>query len=126
MRFDLDPEHQQLADMVQRMHRGHFFHNDLYWRNVLVTWHPPAEPELWWIDCPRGGFNRWPWRQHGLAMKDLAALDRWAHQLCTESERLIFIRDYLGSGAKAAEVKTLARSTEAYRLKRWSKDLTHS
>lgn len=109
----------QLADMVQRMHRAHFFHSDLYWRNVLVTWRPPAEPELWWIDCPRGGFNRWALLQPRLAIKDLASLDRCAHQFCTVEERLRFIGEYLGPAAGPAQIKAIAQRTQCYRESRW-------
>jgi hypothetical protein len=45
---------QQVAELTQRMHRDGFFHRDLVWRNILVTWQPPVAPQVWWIDCPRG------------------------------------------------------------------------
>ena len=48
----------QLADMTRRIHAANFFHHDLVWRNLLVTWRAPAAPQLVWFDCPSGGFVR--------------------------------------------------------------------
>jgi tRNA A-37 threonylcarbamoyl transferase component Bud32 len=111
----------QLAEITRRMHDAGFFHRDLYWRNVLVTRQPACDPVLWLIDCPRGHVHWLPLpglRRHHVVM-DLASLDRWAHRLCTPTERLRFIRHYLGAEASASEVKALARRVQAYRLRRW-------
>jgi hypothetical protein len=42
----------QVADLASRIHGVNFFHHDLVWRNVLVTWQPTDGPKVWWIDCP--------------------------------------------------------------------------
>lgn len=99
----------QMAALTRRMHDANFFHHDLVWRNILVTWTPPEEPKLWWIDCPRGGFSRQRRRQ----IKDLASLDKMASKLCTRAERLTFLKAYGG------DTKPLAREVLAYRKKRW-------
>ncbi len=101
----------QMAGLVRRIHDAGFFHNDLVWRNILVTWTPPEPPKIWWIDCPRGGFSRQPRRQ----LKDLASLDKMASKHCTRGERLRFLRAYGGD-------KTLAREVLAYRQQRWPND----
>jgi hypothetical protein len=111
----------QLAFMTKRIHAANFFHNDLYWRNVLVTWVPP-EARLWWIDCPRGGFKRrafWPNRKQ---IKDLASLDKIAAQLCTPKERIEFVKRYLNIQRLTEIAKHLVRATLAYRRKRWPED----
>jgi len=108
----------RLAPMVARMHHRHFFHNDLVWRNLLVSSAPQGMPEIWWIDCPRG---RFAWLRRGrLQIKDLAALDKGAARHCTRSERLAFAKAYLGKACLDAEVKRLARSVVAYKHQRWS------
>ena len=99
----------QLATLVRRMHDGGFFHHDLVWRNILVTWEPPAAPKMWWVDCPRGGFSRQRRRQ----IKDLASLDKMASMHCSRTERLVFLKSYGGN------VRSLARDVHAYRRKRW-------
>lgn len=99
----------QMALLARRMHDGGFFHHDLVWRNILVTWTPPETPKVWWIDCPRGGFSR----QHRRQIKDLASLDKVASKHCTRAERLTFLKAYGG------DLKPLAREVLAYRRKRW-------
>ncbi len=112
----------QLAGMTRRIHQAGFFHHDLVWRNILVNWQPPAGPKVWWIDCPRGQFDRWsPWR-HRRLLKDLASLDKSASKYCTRGERLAFIKEYLDKPRLDAEVRQLARAAIAYRKERWPED----
>ena len=108
----------ELAAMTRRIHERGFFHNDLYWRNILVTRAADGAPELWWIDCPRGQHARFH-REHR-RVKDLACLDRMASHHCTRNERLDFVRAYLGKDRLDAQVVRLARTVNAYRLRRWS------
>ncbi|MCG3147304.1 MAG: hypothetical protein PCFJNLEI_00743 [Verrucomicrobiae bacterium] len=108
---------EQLADMTRTIHAAGFFHHDLVWRNILVTWNAPAAPQLWWIDCPRGAFvqfgkERRRWR-------DLASLDKSALQYCSRGERLAFVKRYLGKTVLDEEAKTLTRKTAAYMRERW-------
>lgn len=116
----------ELAAMVRRLHAGHFFHNDLYWRNVLVEWGADRAPRLWWLDCPRGKFRSWsPWRRRW-QIKDLAALDVAASALCSRSERVRFIKDYLNAKKLDARSKALIRDVEGYRLRRWPSPSHHA
>jgi tRNA A-37 threonylcarbamoyl transferase component Bud32 len=109
----------QLAAMTRRIHEAGFFHHDLVWRNVLVQHTPPSEPQVWWIDCPRGGFDRWsPWRARR-RLKDLASLDKQAKLRCTRGERLAFLMHYLQKDRVDADVKRLAREVLAYGQARW-------
>src|SRR5882672_3848106 len=78
----------QMATLVRRIHDAGFFHHDLVWRNILVTWTPPDAPKVWWIDCPRGGFSRQRRRQ----IKDLASLGKMAAKHCSNAERLEFLK----------------------------------
>ena len=110
----------ELAAMTRRIHEANFFHHDLVWRNVLVTWEPPAPPKLWWIDCPRGGFARFGARHRRI--KDLASLDKVASRLVTRRERLAFMKRYLGKSRLDSETKQFVRETLAYRKRRWPDD----
>lgn len=109
----------QLAAMTRRIHAAGFFHYDLVWRNVLVTWQPPAEPQLWWIDCPRGRLSRWPIGRRRRQLKDLASLDKRAARHASRGERLAFVLEYLGQSRLDREAKRLIRDTLAYRKSRW-------
>lgn len=112
----------QLADATRRIHEAGFYHHDLVWRNILVTWQPPAEPVLWWIDCPRGMVDRWsPWRQRR-RLKDLGSLDKSASKFCTPAERLRFLKRYLGKSRLDGMAKKLAREAMDYRRTRWPED----
>jgi tRNA A-37 threonylcarbamoyl transferase component Bud32 len=102
----------QIAGLTRRIHDAGFFHYDLVWRNILVTWSPPETPKIWWIDCPRGGFSRQRRRQ----IKDLASLDKMAARHCRRGERLTFLKAYGG------DARQIAREVLAYRRKRWPND----
>ena len=111
-----------LAGMTRKIHDASFFHNDLYWRNILVTWDQAGDPKIWWIDCPRGHFDRWsPWRRRR-QLKDLASLDKSAAKFCTRGERVTFIKEYLGKNRLDAEARKLIRDTLAYRQQKWPED----
>jgi hypothetical protein len=112
----------QLADMTRRIHDAGFFHHDLVWRNILVTFEPSAGPELWWIDCPRGRFDSWsPWRQRR-RLRDLASLDKSASKYCSRGERVAFIKHYLRKPKLDPEAKQLIRDALDYRRRRWPED----
>jgi tRNA A-37 threonylcarbamoyl transferase component Bud32 len=103
--------------MTRRLHDGGFFHNDLYWRNILVTGDSTGNPQLFWIDCPRGRYARF--RRAQKRLKDLACLDRAASLFCTRAERLDFVREYLGKAALDDETRELAAAADLYRRRRW-------
>src|SRR5262245_24571852 len=111
---------QQLAVMTRLIHQEGFFHNDLFGRNILVTWESSAEPSLWWIDCPRGHFRRF--RRSIARIKDLPSLDKSAAKFCTRGERVAFMKHYLRTKKLDAEAKRLIRDTLAYRKRRWPDD----
>lgn len=112
----------QLAQMTATIHSAGFFHHDLVWRNILVAPQSSGEPALWWIDCPRGQFDRWsPWRERR-RLKDLASLDKSASKHCSRGERLAFIKHYLGKPRLDAEARKLIRRTLNYRRQRWPED----
>jgi hypothetical protein len=107
----------QLAQMTRQIHAADFFHNDLVWRNVLVTWSPPAPPVIWWIDCPRGRFSRLARRRPRI--KDLALLDKLASRYCSQPERLRFVKVYLGRNRVDGDVRQWAQDVLTYGSQRW-------
>ena len=112
----------QLVEIMRRLHSASFFHHDFVWRNILVTQDPPDKPRLWLIDCPRGKFDSWSPMRRRRRLKDLASLDKVASQLCTRTERLLFLKNYLAMQRVDVEVKRLAQQILTYRKNRWPED----
>jgi len=112
----------QLADMTRRIHTASFFHHDLVWRNIVVTGSPPAGLKLWWIDCPRGGFDRWSPLRHRRRLRDLASLDKLASELCSKNERLWFVKFYLGKTRLDISTRKLVHDVLEYRRTHWPDD----
>ncbi len=83
---------EQVAEAARIMHDHSFAHNDLKWRNILVSG-PDHQPVITLIDCPAGRYWRWPWFEYR-RIKDLACLDKVAKYALTETQRLAFIRCY--------------------------------
>ncbi len=108
----------QLAKNTRTIHAHHFFHQDLKWRNLLVSLKSKEQFELYWIDCPRG---YWDWsglrRRHG-RIKDLATLDKVAKDLCSLKERLFFIKHYLDVPSGDPAIRKFGRAVERYRKRR--------
>ncbi|HNQ87947.1 MAG TPA: lipopolysaccharide kinase InaA family protein [Verrucomicrobiota bacterium] len=110
----------QLADMTRRIHAAGFFHNDLYGRNVLVRLLPAGgDPEVYWIDCPKGGYNARESRHRRLRIKDLASLDLTAMAVATRPERLRFLLEYCGERRLTPSVRHLILDVVRYRQSRW-------
>ena len=91
-RYWLDSISAQLADITRRMHTARFAHNDLKWRNLLVS--NDKLPRLFLIDCPWGGFWIEPFLSYRI-IKDLACLDKVAKQNLSRTRRLRFYLDYV-------------------------------
>ena len=83
----------QLARLTRRMHEASFAHNDLKWRNLLVT--NGESPMIFVIDCPNGRFWWGPFLRYRI-VKDLACLDKVAKHCLTRTQRLRFYLDYAG------------------------------
>jgi hypothetical protein len=109
----------QLARMTRQIHEVNFFHNDLFWRNILVQSISGAEPKLWWIDCPRGKFSGVAFFHRHRRLKDLAALDKSAEEHFSPRERVQFMKIYMGQMRLNAEARRLIQDVIAYRKKRW-------
>lgn len=82
----------QVASITRRMHDEGFVHNDLKWRNLLVT--NNEIPTVYLIDCPNGGFWWGPFLHYRI-IKDLACLDKVAKYHLTRTQRLRFYLDYV-------------------------------
>jgi hypothetical protein len=114
--------YRQGATLARRLHDAGFCHNDLVWRNLLVTWPAPDAPKLWWIDCPRGHFLRWPWQRRRKRIKDLASAYKSAFRFCSRADQLRLILLYQGRSALDEPTKRLIRDVVAFGRRRWPED----
>lgn len=89
----VDALSRHLADITRNLHEHRFAHNDLKWRNILVT--TGVEPRVFLIDCPGGMHWPEPFLSHRI-VKDLACLDKVAKYELSRSERLRFYHRYTG------------------------------
>ncbi len=82
-----------LAGPLRRLHDLGFAHNDLNWRNILLT----LEPQLvvYFFDCPAGRRWSWPFLSFRI-IKDLTHLDKMGWRHLRRSERLRFYLIYAG------------------------------
>ena len=81
----------QVACVTRIMHSHGFAHNDLKWRNVLVT--DEASPRVFLIDCPSGNYWWRPFLNYRI-IKDLACLDKVGKHQLSRGQRLRFFLDY--------------------------------
>ncbi|MAZ87942.1 MAG: heptose kinase [Cellvibrionaceae bacterium] len=83
---------EQVAQAARVMHQHRFAHNDLKWRNILVSGTEDS-PVVTLIDCPSGRYWSWPFWEYR-RMKDLACLDTIAKHALTKDQRVRFMRRY--------------------------------
>lgn len=99
---------ERLLEIVTRMHRRHFYHIDLQWRNILVA-DGPRGPELTVIDSSRGG-RRWsPWMRRHCRLRDLASLDKSARQWVSRTDRVRWLKRYSSAAGRAMDWRDVAR-----------------
>lgn len=96
----VDRVSRQLASATRTLHKRHFTHNDLKWRNLLVN----DRAELFFIDCPSGGFWWGPLLDRRI-IKDLACLDKVAKYQLSRTQRLRFYLQYSGQARLSADDK---------------------
>jgi hypothetical protein len=96
----------QVAHIARRLHAMGFAHNDLYWRNLLVS--DDKTPVVYLIDCPKGRFWWGPFLRYRIA-KDLACLDKVARDHLTRTRRLRFYLDYAEHDRLSADDKRRVR-----------------
>ncbi len=95
-----------LAGPLRRLHDLGFTHNDLNWRNILLT----LEPQLvvYFFDCPAGRRWSWPFLSFRI-VKDLTHLDKMGRRHLRRSERLRFYLIYAGRDRLSQRDKRILR-----------------
>lgn len=82
----------QIAEATRILHSHRFCHNDLRWRNIMVT-QGAGNPQIHLIDCPKGKRFFGPFLKFRI-IKDLAGLDRDAKKHLSRSRRLRYFMRY--------------------------------
>lgn len=102
----------QIARITRTLHDYRFCHNDLKWRNILVTQNE-KKPQVYLIDCPVG--QRWPaFLLPRRIIKDLACLDKVARYQLSRTQRLFFFKEYTQRKRLSAADKTMIRKILPY------------
>ncbi len=81
----------KIAEITATLHNNKFIHNDLKWRNILIS--NASDPEVFLIDCPLGRKMFGPFLAHGV-IKDLACLDKVGKSILSRTDRLRFYKHY--------------------------------
>lgn len=101
----------QVAAITRTLHDAGFAHNDLKWRNLLVT--GGEQPSVYLIDCPNGGYWWGIFLKYRM-IKDLACLDKVGKYQLSRSQRLRFYLDYAGRRRLTAKDKQDIRKILAF------------
>ena len=84
----------QIFNQLKLTHQAKFFHQDLHWRNILVTQENGCYKTTW-IDCPRADYRMLPMNAKHGQMVDLSCLSRRALDYLSRSERYSALSTYL-------------------------------
>jgi RIO-like serine/threonine protein kinase len=102
----------QVAHIARKLHDYRFCHNDLKWRNILVT-QDAENPRVYLIDCPAG--QRWPtFLLPRRIVKDLACLDKVGKYQLSQTQRLLFFKKYTLRKRLTAADKTMIREVLSF------------
>ncbi len=107
-----------LAGQLRLAHAAGFFHQDLHWRNLLISGDTPDTYRIAWIDCPRARCR--PVRRQYARLLDLSTLASQAPEHLTPRERFRALACLLGDRAPFAETRRWFRRIDRHRLGRRS------
>ena len=110
-----------VAEQLSMMNQKHYFHLNLNFRNVLISTNVPSAPKAWFIDCTAGTKNvlRIANRMHYHRMKEVAFLYKYARHVCSLSEMVFFMHQYLGCNKLTQKHREFIQSLVAYTKKKW-------
>lgn len=100
------------CDLLRKMHDNHFYHLDLQWRNILVK----DTCRLYVLDSSKGGPRRSRvFQEHG-RLRDLSSLAKEAIVRLSRTERMRWLRQYLGVGRLGEAQRMMIRAIERDRV----------
>jgi len=97
-----------LAEQLAAMHEAGCAHGNLFWRNLLVRYGPDDRPEYFFLDAqPLRAWERFT--PGGTWLRELAQVCASALPFTSRSERLRFVRHYLGVRRCTPSIKSQLR-----------------
>ena len=103
----------QLFEQLNRAHQAKFFHQDLHWRNILVSQNE-GEYKTTWIDCPRAAYRNLPINAKHGQMVDLSCLGRRSLDYLSRSERYRALSVYLQMNNQGWTIRSLFKEIQAH------------
>ena len=107
---------QQIFDQLRRAHQANFFHQDLHWRNILVT-NENGQYRTTWIDCPRAAYRKLPFNSRHGQMVDMSCLGRRSLDYLSRSERYRALTAYLQMSDKGWTPRTMFKEIQAHHIR---------
>ena len=105
-----------IFDQLQKAHQAKFFHQDLHWRNILVT-KENDKYKTTWIDCPRAAYRKLPMNAKHGQMVDLSCLARRSLDYLSRSERNRALSEFLMLNNKGWTDKALFKEIQAHHVR---------
>ena len=106
----------QIFEQLNRVHSARFFHQDLHWRNILVT-EENGEYKTIWIDCPRSAYRKLAINAKHGQMVDLSCLARRSLDYLSRSERYRALCEYLKLNNQGWTNRSLFKEIQAHHVR---------
>ena len=106
----------QIFEQLNRAHQAKFFHQDLHWRNILVTQNE-GQYKTTWIDCPRAAYRKLPFNAKHGQMVDLSCLGRRSLDYLSRSERYRALAVYLQMNNQGWTSRSLFKEIQAHHVR---------
>lgn len=106
----------QLFKQLKNAHDASFFHQDLHWRNILIT-QENGVYQTTWIDCPRAAYRTLPINAKHGQMVDLSSLARRSLDYLSRSERFRALSQYLKHNNQGWTDKSLFKEIQAHHVR---------
>ena len=107
---------QQIFDQLSKAHQAKFFHQDLHWRNILVT-QKNDQYKTTWIDCPRADYRKLPINAKHGQMVDLSCLARRSLDYLSRNERYRALSKYLDINNQGWSPAALLKEIQAHHIR---------
>lgn len=106
----------QIFGQLKLAHQANFFHQDLHWRNILVT-QEQGVFKTTWIDCPRAAYRKLSFNAKHGQMVDLSCLARRSLDYLSRSERIRALSAYLQICNRGWTTRALFREIHDHHLR---------
>lgn len=110
----------RLGFEVAALHDSGFAHGQLYWRNLLVRPHPVEGLDFFFLDPRPLRAKQYTYRGARVTRDELGQLLVSALQFTTRTDRVRFLRAYVGEKRLSPDAKALAREVSSI-SGRWQK-----